>query len=192
MFRGYPRHKKEIEMKLFPKLLFTTLLSSISVMALADVFGQIDVKLTVYSACAVNGTKFDSGESIRIGTLDFGRMAAVSKSEILVNVALESSQNLNITCDVDTPVNVSINAGQHSLGSSGERYLKNTTADTIHYTIYRDAASNIEYKANTSQSFLVTSAAPISIPLTGKVFANTGAAKARGDYKDTLTVTFSF
>ena len=119
MFRGYPRHKREIEMKLFPKLLITTLLSSISVMALADVSGQIDVKLTVYSACAVNGTKFDSGESIRIGTLDFGRMAAVSKSEILVNVALESSQNLNITCDVDTPVNVSINAGQHSLGSSG-------------------------------------------------------------------------
>nr|WP_228272257.1 spore coat U domain-containing protein [Acinetobacter bereziniae] len=158
--------------------------------AQAAVTGQVDVKLNVSTGCSVEGSTVD-GNMNQFGTLDFGKTSGTWTNVLTAQVASEGTGNhLSVKCDSTTPVDftVAIDGGQRA-----DRSLKHTTAaDLVNYNVYRDAARTNPYVINTTQSFTAAAGVAQEVPIFGAIAANTGTAKAQGDYTDTLLVTVNF
>lgn len=178
-------------MNIFTKLTLTTLLG-IGYIATtqAAVTGQVDVKLNVSTGCSVEGSTV-TGNMNKFGTLDFGKTSGVWSNTLTAQVASSATgSHLNVKCDGTTPVDftVAIDGGQRA-----DRSLKHTTAaDLVSYNVYRDAARTTPYVINTAQTFTAATGIAQEVPIFGAIAANSGTAKAQGDYTDTLLVTVNF
>jgi len=154
------------------------------------VTGQVDVKLNVSTGCTVEGSTV-AGSINQFGTLDFGKTSGNWDNILTAQVAASATgSHLNVKCDSTTPVNftVAIDGGQRA-----DRSLKHTTGtDLVSYNVYRDAARTTAYAINTPQSFSAASGVSEQVPIFGAIAANSGTAKAQGDYQDTLLVTVNF
>lgn len=158
--------------------------------AQAAVTGQVDVKLNVSTGCTVEGSSV-AGTINQFGTLDFGKTSGNWDNILTAQVAASATgSHLNVKCDSTTPVNftVAIDGGQRA-----DRSLKNTaSADLVSYNVYRDAARTNSYAINTPQNFTANTGVSEQVPIFGAIAANSGTAKAQGDYVDTLLVTVNF
>ncbi|MBJ8443072.1 Csu type fimbrial protein [Acinetobacter bereziniae] len=158
--------------------------------AQAAVTGQVDVKLNVSTGCTVEGSTV-AGSINQFGTLDFGKTSGNWDNILTAQVAASATgSHLNVKCDSTTPVNftVAIDGGQRA-----DRSLKHSTGtDLVSYNVYRDAARTTVYAINTPQSFSAASGVSEQVPIFGAIAANSGTAKAQGDYQDTLLVTVNF
>lgn len=189
-----PHHKETLKMNKFSKLLVLTLVATASSVAMADIAGQVDVKLNVSTGCQVGGSEV-SGAINNFGTLNFGKTSGtwtnVLSAEVVGNgnggkleVVCEGTENVPFTVTVDG-------------GIRGDRSLKNTSVDIttdnlVKYNVYRDAARNNAYVNNVAQDFETQGSQPQAIPLFGSIAPNTATAVAQGDYIDTLMVNVSF
>ncbi|EPG40837.1 Csu type fimbrial protein [Acinetobacter colistiniresistens] len=178
-------------MKIISKTALTTLaLCGFIGSAQAAVTGQVDVKLNISTGCTVEGSKID-GNMNKFGTLDFGKTAGNWDNVLTAQVASSGTGgHLSVKCDSANPVDftVAIDGGERS-----DRSLKNTSADDlVPYNVYRDAARTNLYAINAPQTFTVANGQAQEVPIFGAIAANTGEAKAQGDYTDTLLVTVNF
>lgn len=178
-------------MNIFKKLTLTVLFSTGSIAtAQAAVTGQVDVKLNVSTGCAVEGSSVN-GNINKFGTLDFGKTSGNWANVLTAQVASSANNSsINVKCDGTSPVDftVAIDGGERA-----DRSLKNTAGtDTVSYNVYRDAARTNLYAINTPQKFTAATGAAQAVPIFGAIAANSGTAKARGDYTDTLLVTVNF
>jgi len=180
-------------MNILTKVTLTVLLTTgyiASSQAQAAVAGQVDVKLNVSTGCTVEGSKV-SGNINQFGTLDFGKTSGTWTNVLTAQVASSASGTpLTVKCDGTKPVDftVAIDGGQRT-----DRSLKNTAgADTVSYNVYRDAARTTVYAINTPQTFTAATGTSQPVPIFGAIAANSGTAKAQGDYTDTLLVTVNF
>ncbi len=166
------------------------LVSGFAVQAQAAITGQVDVKLNVSTGCTVGGSSTE-GNMNKFGTLDFGKTSGTWSNVLTADLASsKTGGDLQVVCDGLDPVDftVSVDGGERS-----DRQLKNTvTDDLIAYNVYRDAARSNLYEINKPQQFTAVGGKATPVPLFGAIAANTGAAKAQGDYKDTLLVTVNF
>ena len=166
------------------------LISSFSLQAQAAVTGQVDVKLNISTGCTVGGSSVE-GSMNKFGTLNFGKTSGTWNNILTADVASSTTGNsLEVVCDSKDPVDftVSIDGGERA-----DRTLKNTISeDIVSYNVYRDAARTNLYVVNTPQAFTSVSGQTTAVPIFGAIAANTGSAKAQGDYKDTLLVTVNF
>ncbi len=181
-------------MKKFSKLLVVTLVAAASSAAMADIAGQVDVKLNVSTGCKVGGSEA-SGALNNFGTLNFGKTSGtwtnVLSAEVVGN---GNGGKLEVVCEgtENVPFSVTVDGGIR-----GDRSLKNTSADVtadnlVKYNVYRDAARNTIYQTNVAQEFETVGSQPQAIPLFGSIAPNTATAVAQGDYTDTLLVNVSF
>lgn len=158
--------------------------------AQAAITGQVDVKLNVSTGCTVEGSTV-AGNLNQFGTLDFGNTSGKWDNILTAQVAASATgSHLNVKCDSTTPVNftVAIDGGQRA-----DRSLKHTSStDLVSYNVYRDAARTTPYVINTAQNFTANTGVSEQVPIFGAIAANSGTAKAQGDYKDTLLVTVNF
>ncbi|MFW1801044.1 spore coat U domain-containing protein [Acinetobacter nematophilus] len=156
----------------------------------AAITGQVDVKLNVSTGCSVEGAQV-AGSINQFGTLDFGKTSGNWANILTAQVASSATgSHLNVKCDGTTPVDftVAIDGGTRT-----DRSLKNTAgADLVNYNVYRDAARTNLYAINTPQTFTAAAGASQQVPIFGAIAANSGTAKAQGDYQDTLLVTVNF
>lgn len=178
-------------MNIFTKLTLTVLLGTGYIAtAQAAVTGQVDVKLNVSTGCSVEGSEV-AGAMNQFGTLDFGKTSGTWNNVLTAQVASEGTGNhLSVKCDSTDPVafTVAIDGGQRA-----DRSLKHTTAaDVVSYNVYRDASRTNLYAINTPQAFTAASGESQEVPIFGAIAANSGTAKAQGDYTDTLLVTVNF
>ena len=178
-------------MNIFTKLTLSVLLGTGYIAtAQAAVTGQVDVKLNVSTGCTVEGSTVN-GNINKFGELDFGKTSGTWTNTLTAQVASSAtSGHLNVKCDGTTPVDftVAIDGGQRA-----DRSLKHTTAaDLVNYNVYRDAARTNPYVINTAQPFTAAAGVAQEVPIFGAIAANTGTAKAQGDYTDTLLVTVNF
>jgi len=175
-------------MKIFNKLVLISLISTMSPLALADINGQVEVKLNVSKGCTVKGSDVE-GNVNKFGTLDFGKSSAkwsnVLNAELIGN---SGTGTITVSCDDDaTPFTVQVDGGLR-----GDRTLKHAAEeDTVAYTIYRDAARSNAYVINTAQKFETAKDKPTPVPMYGSIAPNTTGV-ATGDYEDTLLVNVSF
>ena len=178
-------------MKILTKLTLSILLGTGYIAtAQAAVTGQVDVKLNISTGCTVEGSTV-SGNINQFGALDFGKASGNWDNTLTAQVASSATgSHLNVKCDSTTPVafTVAIDGGQRA-----DRSLKNTSAaDLVSYNVYRDAARTNLYAINTPQNFTAASGVSQQVPIFGAIAANSGTAKAQGDYTDTLLVTVNF
>ena len=178
-------------MNIFTKLTLSVLLGTGYIAtAQAAVTGQVDVKLNVSTGCTVEGSTVN-GNINKFGELDFGKTSGTWTNTLTAQVASSAtSGHLNVKCDGTTPVDftVAIDGGLRT-----DRSLKHTTAaDTVSYNVYRDAARTNPYAINTNQTFTAAVGVAQDVPIFGAIAANSGTAKAQGDYTDTLLVTVNF
>ncbi|ENX36219.1 hypothetical protein F889_00378 [Acinetobacter colistiniresistens] len=166
------------------------LISGFTAQTQAAVTGQVDVKLNISTGCTVGGSSVD-GNMNKFGTLDFGKTSGTWTNILTAEVASSATgSSLEVVCDGKDPVDftVSIDGGERT-----DRTLKNTaSADMVAYNVYRDAARTNLYAVNTPQTFTSVGGQATPVPIFGAIAANTGTAKAQGDYKDTLLVTVNF
>lgn len=178
-------------MNIVTKLTLTVLLSTGYIAATqAAVTGQVDVKLNVSTGCTVEGAQVN-GNMNQFGTLDFGHTSG-QWSNVLTGQVASSAKGTHLTvkCDSTDPVDftVAIDGGERS-----DRSLKNTAgADTVNYSVYRDAARTNPYVINKAQTFTAEAGVAQEVPIFGAIAANNSTAKAQGDYTDTLLVTVNF
>lgn len=158
--------------------------------AQAAVTGQVDVKLNVSTGCTVEGAKVE-GNMNKFGTLDFGRTSGTWSNVLTAQVASAANGgHLTVKCDGTTPVDFSVAIDG---GTRQDRSLKNTAgADLVKYNVYRDAARTNIYAINIPQQFTAVANTSQEVPIFGAIAANSGTAKAAGDYTDTLLVTVNF
>ena len=178
-------------MNIFTKLTLTVLLGTGYIATTqAAVTGQVDVKLNVSTGCTVEGATVN-GTMNQFGTLDFGKTSGTWSNTLTAQVASSGTGNhLTVKCDSTTPVDftVAIDGGQRA-----DRSLKHTTAvDVVNYNVYRDAARTNPYVINAPQTFTAATGVSQEVPIFGAITANSGTAKAQGDYTDTLLVTVNF
>jgi spore coat protein U-like protein len=178
-------------MNIFAKLTLTILLGTGYIATTqAAVTGQVDVKLNVSTGCTVEGSTVN-GNINKFGELNFGKTSGTWTNTLTAQVASSGTgSHLNVKCDGTTDVNftVAIDGGQRA-----DRSLKHATAaDVVSYNVYRDAARTNLYAINTPQTFTAASGVSQEVPIFGAVAANSGTAKAQGDYTDTLLVTVNF
>jgi spore coat protein U-like protein len=166
------------------------LISGFTAQTQAAVTGQVDVKLNVSTGCSVGGAQTE-GNMNKFGTLDFGKTSGTWNNVLTAEVASAATGGeLEVTCDGTDPVDftVAIDGGERT-----DRTLQNTvSSDTVAYNVYRDAARTNLYAVNQPQQFTAAGGQATPVPIFGAIAANTGTAKAQGDYKDTLLVTVNF
>ena len=173
------------------KIALTSLaLTSFAATTQAAITGQVDVKLNVSTGCTVDGSTVE-GNLNKFGTLDFGRTSGTWTNVLTAQVASSTDGGqISVQCDSADPVafTVAIDGGERS-----NRSLKNTAGeDLVPYNVYRDAARTNLYAINAPQNFTAAGGQSEEVPIFGAIAANTGTAKATGDYTDTLLVTVNF
>jgi spore coat protein U-like protein len=136
---------------------------------------SFQVQMTVLASCAVNSTT----------TLDFGSTALLSSS-------IDQSSSVELQCSQTTPYNVGLNAGTTTGGTVATRKLTAGGAQTINYTLYRDAARTQVWGNTVGTDTLsgTGTGAAQTFAVYGRVPSQT--TPAPGAYTDTVTVTVTY
>ncbi|CAB3726758.1 Csu type fimbrial protein [Achromobacter kerstersii] len=156
--------------------------------AVADIGGQVMVRLNVESGCEINGKLAANGNGNDFGMLDFGRTSPTWTNVLTAQVATAGG-GLVVTCDASVDeVAVSIDGGL-----SGSRKLSHINGGTIDYQVYRDAARSEVFVVDQQHSYRLAGGNAVPIPVYGAIppFSG-GAGKEKGLYTDVMTVTLSF
>ncbi|GBL55783.1 Spore coat protein U (SCPU) domain-containing protein [Pseudomonas citronellolis] len=157
-------------------------------LALAEVYGDVEVYLEISKGCQVGGSAvLDSTNDF--GELDFGRVGPTWDTTLKTQLISPQGGTLQVTCDPNIKAfKVAIDGGRR-----GDRMLKlNTGPDTVAYKVYQDAQHTKEYAVDQFVSFPIpTGGATVNIPIHGSIAPNT-RPKPSGTYQDTLTVTIDF
>lgn len=171
------------------KLLASTAILCASTASMAAITGKVDVKLNVSTGCVVEGSNIN-GAINNFGTLDFGKTASDWSNVLTAElVAPGDTGKIEVKCDGTDPVpfTVSVNGGDR-----GDRSLKASQgADTVIYSVYRDAARSTEYAINTPADFIAEPNTSTTVPMYGSIKPAQGA-KAQDEYTDTLLVNIVF
>jgi spore coat protein U-like protein len=148
------------------------LAATVSTPALAGTAtGTVDVSLTVSAACSV------TAEPLAFGTVSS------------FDAAVDASSPSTVKCTPNASYTVALDYGLNS-ASTTQRKLKSTTsATTVNYNLYSDAAHLSAWGGATAVTGTGNgSDQPMTIY--GRVPIQT--AVAAGDYKDTVTVTVTY
>lgn len=130
--------------------------------------GTMQVSLTIRAACAVAAQPMTfSGKA---GT------------------AIQSQADIAVTCSVDTPVSVTLDAGSNAVGS--QRYLAGT-GGTVAYDLYRDAARTQTWSPGSAREAMVAGGAPLQMTAYGAIDPSQSEL-ASGGYNDSLVVRVDF
>ncbi|KAF1069396.1 MAG: hypothetical protein GAK45_01112 [Pseudomonas citronellolis] len=160
--------------------------------AAGTIAGQVGVQMTIGAGCSIiNGSV--SGGVNQWGTLDFGSHPDLTNAVDAQTVG--TTGNIQIQCSTGLTPTLTVNSGLHATG--GQRYMQNatTTAATVAYNIYTDAARTAVISPNTPVDITsVSTGTAVNIPLYGRVVptGQSSPTPAAGTYTDTLLVTIAW
>lgn len=157
--------------------------------AVADIGGQVMVRLNVESGCEVNGKIPAAGNGNDFGMLDFGNTSPTWTNVLTAQVATTGGGGLVVTCDASVDqVSVSIDGGL-----SGSRKLAHASGETVDYQVYRDAARSDMFVIDQQHTYPMAAGNALPIPIYGAIAPSAGGpGKEMGLYTDVMTVTLSF
>lgn len=158
-----------------------------SVAGAVTINGNIDVTLTITTACTVDN---GAGAGSTWGTLDFGSHDSLADN-IDADVTSTAGSGLTVTCSTGTPVIVRIGAGANDSGTLRTLAPSSGTYN-IPYRLYTDSARSNEIPLNDTTGIPLTSTGiPQSIPIHARILPadQTVLSPAAGTYTDTVAAT---
>ena len=136
---------------------------------------QIDVTVTVITACEISATDHD-----------FGTYDALSPSP------LDSTSTISVTCTSGASYSVALNAGTTGGGTIPAR-LMTDGSNTLSYNLYTNAGYGTVWGDGTGGSSDVTGTGNGSVQdLTVYGRMPAGQGEPAGDYSDTVTATITY
>lgn len=133
------------------------------------------VKLIVQSGCSIQS-----------------RPLVFVASNSLIDVNIDASTTLTVTCTPNTEFDVDINDGLHSGKGKNNRQMSTPSGALLPYEIYLDSARKREWGKGKKGTFVGNSGSgsPVDIPVFGRV--RTAVLIPDGAYTDILIATVSF
>ncbi|MGH8081122.1 MAG: Csu type fimbrial protein [Lysobacter sp.] len=190
-----PRDNLEnLSMKAHEILLGAAVLAVLSVAGSADaaITGKIDSKITLTSACVVNGGNTPDGSSgVTFGTLDFGTQNTLF-TQADAQAQTGATAGIVVQCSAGGAPSLSIGAGLYDgSGSGGGNKAMRHAADTskfVTYSMYADAGRTD--LINSGRSFpLLNNGTQQTVNVYGRAFGAAGLIA--GNYTDTVVVTLT-
>lgn len=145
------------------------------------------VNATVQSGCWVVGNP-SQVSGVSFGMLDFGTRSAISTGSSSASLSASGGSMAQVQCTSGSSVTVTLDAGQHGLGS--QRRLKMGTANYIPYALFISSAMATPYPPGVAVP-INTSAGTITLPVYGVATPPPSGLPA-GQYSDTVQVIFSW
>ncbi len=140
----------------------------------ATATGSLNLSITISATCSV----------VSATAIDFGTMSAIAAN-------VDQTSTLTVNCSSTTPYNIGLSAGGGSGATVATRKMT-SGANTINYTLYRDAARTQVWGTTigTDTATGTGTGANQAVTIYGRVPSQ--AVPPPGTYTDTVTVTVTY